>query len=74
MAHLPKGVNGFNTDVPDILEEENLNEEWKDLDPFAEEKNSIDVPEPKGNELKMTPEIVADHVHDLETWRSVKRP
>ena len=47
LKHQYKEAIRFNTDVPDTLEEEKLNKGWKDLYPFAEEKNTIDKSEPK---------------------------
>ena len=62
-----KGTIRFNTDIPDTLEEEKLNKGWIDLHLYKEEKIARDISKSKGNGLKITTEVDADHVHDLET-------
>ena len=67
LKHHPKAAFTFNTDASHTLKEEKLNKGWKDLYPYVEENIPRDEPEPKGNGLKISTEVDADHTHDLET-------
>lgn len=44
---------------------------WKEAYPYAEEKIPYDAPEPKGNMVRMTIYVDANHTYDQATRRSV---
>ena len=71
LKFLPIGAIKFDIQIPEGVEEEKSNKAWKDLYPHANEKIQKDSPTPKGRGLKIILRVDSDHVHDLETKRSV---
>ena len=66
LKHHQKGEINFDTQIAEDIEEEKLNEGWKDLYPLANEKISKDAQIPKGKGLKIIVEVDTDHAYDLK--------